>query len=427
MSVLISGPVGIDVLYYQGIKFILFSDRHFSLEGICDVPTQYTVPDVISKIIRNAEQKGQYVDVYLEAPYGPVVRESYRHRGDPLGFTVDVFFDCLYNKIMCPYKNGRFHYVNVRNLPMEARIGVDMASKIFNFIHRVLFKYRPNMFMSKIDTLEVHLDFFAYDYVINVMLNTPHFIGSNLWIYYHLCISSDDFVNDVEAYLNALPQFPASYVEDTITMLTHRYQEELSPESIRDAVMTKMITTIKMIRSVLLSQGLFTERYGKVMHKIRAQLYGLELQGEGERAESLRQFMLNEFSTKDLTTIIVFFRKYNAVRMAYLNDNNPVWFESLPRLPMRVVNTLDEYLSTGSLMMDLYTLARMFRVFPAQFRTKNKPIRTHISPSYIIEYAGAFHIENIIRYLITTGAQIVPFDVVKVNKRCLSVPASILE
>lgn len=444
MSVLLSGPVDVTVLDYQGIKFILFSDLHFSLEGVCDIqcenmtsePKCYTVTSFISKIIENANIKQQYVDVYLETPLpGPRAEALRILKTNPLSIPIDAYFDCLYNKELCPYKNARFHYVDVRAPPEQGHstIYADMSTRIYGFISSMASKNASLMFTSKKDTLTVHLNFFTYDFIINVFLNKTQFIDSNLWAYYNLCIISDNFVNDVESYLGDLLIFDTSYVEDTIALLTHRFQGEHSSESIRAAVMAQIPNIIRLIRAVLLPRGLIAIKYDeftgykRVMHKVRAQLFGLESQGDNERAESLRQFIQDEFSTKNLTASVGYFKEYNTARIAYLNDNNPMWFKTVPEPSSDVVRSMLEQLRIDGLMMDLYTLARMFRTFPVQFRTINKLTDTHIYSSYIIEYAGASHIETMIKYLTSTGAQIVPFDVIKLDKRCLSIPAEILE
>ena len=128
MSLLISGPVAIDILTYNNIKIVLLSDIHFSLEGICNkecsneaIPDAkcYTASGLIDKIIKQAQSRGQYVDVYLESSW-PQVRklikarhilrdqeialglrgplsEREKNKGS-LRLTVNQFSSCLYDR-----------------------------------------------------------------------------------------------------------------------------------------------------------------------------------------------------------------------------------------------------------------------------------------------------------------------------------------
>lgn len=458
MSLLISGPVAIDILTYSNIKIILLSDHHFSSEGICNTECSneatpdakcYTASGLIDKIIKEAKLKGQYVDVYLEAAYPEAFkarqlviaqRERERELGlrppatmsftkHGLGLTIARYANCLYDKTLCQYTNARFHYVDVRRTTVDGDKGI--LGKIMTFYAKMLDSY-PDVYKSRQDTITEHVEFFSFNFIIKTFLNTPRFMESNLFTYYNFVINSDNFTTDVESYLNLLLTADTQYVEKTIKLLVHRYPE-YTMDFIRDAINKKITATFAWIRGRFLSPLNITERnividtieYKVNVHRIRGQLLNLELQGDNERAESLRQFIYRKFDSFNLLDAVELFDLYNEYRMLYITTGRikKPPHESLIRSPFRALVT---YGDIDTLMMDLYTLARMFRTYPQQYRKENKPLSQHILPSYIVEYAGGAHIDNIIEYFASIGIQ-KEIIAIKEDKRCLSVPSNIFD
>jgi len=143
------------------------------------------------------------------------------------------------------------------------------------------------------------------------------------------------------------------------------------------------------------------------MHKIRTQLLGLELQGDKNRSESIRNFIYQEMSNIKLRRFRIIFSGINQGRIDYIQTGDP---SGLTSIIFRYLGDID----------DLYTLARMFRKYPPEFRTKEKSIESHIFPHYIIEYSGEAHIRIMIKYLKKQRATITTYPTI--SKRCISVP-----
>lgn len=186
MSLLISEPVAIDILQYNNIKIILLSDHHFSLEGTCNVecvneastnnsPVCYTVRGLIDNIIKDANSKGQYVDVYFET-YWPGIRDYFKSKRvqrkqkeillqtiqtvnniDSFDLTYRQYSKCFYEKQLCPYKNARFHYVDLRHYVN----GDGLLVSVSNFLNDMIYKYSLDFYIKREDTIEDHLAFLA--------------------------------------------------------------------------------------------------------------------------------------------------------------------------------------------------------------------------------------------------------------------------
>ena len=463
MSLLISEPVAIDIIKYNNIKIILLSDRHFSLEGTCNVecsneaginniPACYTVRGLIDKIIKDADSKGQYVDVYFET-YWPGIRDYVKlkraqHKQEKallqmippviqtisrigsIDLTYRRYFKCFYQKGLCPYKNTRFHYVDIRHHV----IGLELLYTIETFLKDMIFEYSPNFYTEREDTLEVHLEFFTMTFIISTFFNTPKFMDSNMWTYYNFIINSDNFTVDVGSYLDLLLSIDRAYVENTIKLLAYRYPE-YTIDFITKSVSDKIETTFKLIRGLLLASMYITERrivvdnvvYKVTIHKIRNQLLQLELQGDTRLAESIRQFAYQKFNSFDLSVPIKQFEVYNRNRMLYITTGDVKSFIRPPFKWRYFLEQLEQFTSIDAITMDLYTLGRMFRTYPLQFRKGNKDIMPHMLPSYIIEHAGAAHIRFMVEYFASIGIQKESFTTVNEGLRCLGVPLDIFD
>lgn len=457
MSISISGPVSVTIAQYGEVKFILFGDQHQSFEGECNMPCAnanyelrdlskpnkfkrdvfqhgkflkvldpdafvnevlcYTADGIIARTIRLANAKNEYVDVYLESA---MLGEEGNIPSNPtssMALTLKSYWRCLYNRNTCPYKNARFHYVDIRLKTIP--------EKFFDFMRLY---YEPKIFINGTDTLDDHLKFVYYDIVTKIFFDNDRFINSTLFQYYKLCIESDNFIKDTESFLADKFIVDNTYTESIIDLMVQRYQpwDINNPNSVRNShngyalnyVKGEIHRTIEQlptkIRSMLSDPSLITKRDGKVMHRIRAQLYGLKVQGDGNRARSLRDFIYRKMSDIQINMPLTYLRNSNNARIRYIETHDREvlnaygFFGGVPLLQ------IDSY------MMDLYTLARMFRTYPIEHRTQNKSREEHILPKYIIENAGTAHVKIITEYLQEQGAQITTFPMD--SKRCAIVP-----
>lgn len=435
MSILISGPISLTIARYGDLKFILFGDRHNSNEGECteikcsnatnftDDDLCYTADGIIAKIIKDAEKENQYVDIYLESRYNsPFISESTQESTSPLDITIKQFHSCMYEKEKCHYKNARFHYIDIREIREKYQyIGLDFvelvmnnAKSVPNAIEMFLSLY-DNIFIKKLhdnqDGPDIHILFIEIGIMINVFFNESNFVNSNLFKYYKLAFESDDFINDVDTLLFEILIIDPSYIEYNTNLLIIRYSGH--SEIIQDE-MNKIVNNIqKHIRSILIQPSLITTRYGKTMHKIRAQLLGLELQGDKDRADSIINFIYNEMTNIKIGNIHNLFSVIGQSRINYIQTGNS-------RDIVKVIPKTGHLTILGSIIVDIYTLTRMFRTYPTEYQSKDKLTKNHIPSNYIIEYAGNSHIDTIKKYLTQQGAIINIYPTT--NKRCISVP-----
>lgn len=255
-----------------------------------------------------------------------------------------------------------------------------------------------------------------------------------MWTYYNFVINSDNFTQDVTTYLNLLLKIDRGYVEGTINLLAYRYPEH-TRDFITTSVNNKIASTFDLIRQLLLDSMYITEKsimvdgvtYKVSMHKIRNQLLQLELQGDGVLAESMRQFVYQKLNSFDLSVLVNGFKVCNRNRMLYITTGD---IKSFIRPSFKWVYFLDQLphlIRIEAMTMDLYTLSRMFRTYPLEYRKSTKVTTSHTSPSYIIEYAGTNHIKFMVEYFASIGIQKESFPTVNEGMRCLGVPSDIFD
>lgn len=218
--------------------------------------------------------------------------------------------------------------------------------------------------------------------------------------------------------------FDPKYIEDTINLLIYRFRGDniYTSEFIRNEIY-KTVTDMKNnLGRSFLHPSLIIIKHGRVMHKIRAQLFGLELQGDSVRSESIKNYIYGEMSGIDLSKFTETFNYYNNLRIQFMiSQDETLLMGTLPIILLRFLYLIE------ALLVDLYTLARMFRKYPVEYQTGNKSITPHISPSYIIEYAGFEHIKIITKYLSSQGAEVQLYNAMEGNMRCVQVPYNFLE
>ena len=421
MVVLVSGAVSIIVINYNNMKFILFGDRHGSYEGMCNSLCEtnicYTVDKVIHEIIDNANNNGEYVDVYLESP---VIDPSYHDTSSrilldnnilkgPLKDTIKKYHDCLYTN-KCGYNNARFHYIDIRGKLNEASVLLPIKQ-----IKLALENYINDDIVEKIlsydeDSIKIHITFFILEFIISFFFNSDNFIESNLWKYLMLCIESDDFINDFNKTFEKLLIVPTENIESTINLLSDLYYIDIT-----DNVNIAAQNAIKYVYKWCLDSLVIKEKDGKIMHLLRSQLYGLESQGDIDRAQSIKNYFITNLSSIDISPVKIIFDNFNNGRILYLQE-----YSIVPELFRIYIDNIRIILPSIELeLVDMYTLSRMFRTYPPEFRSKYKSLEHHVQPTYIIEYAGLAHIKNISDYLVSLGGDIKIYKPEVGHRRCI--------
>lgn len=430
----ISGPVSVTTVSYLGIKYIFFSDVHQSFQGVCEDPCEnncYSAYSAIQEVIEAAAGRNEYVDVYFEkAFFATDDPNSLIYDDDPDGplpYTTAEFSNCLYRiKATCPYSNGRFHYIDIRNIYTPGLQDTDLASWIYTMIYNTTRQNNMTAFWQKHDIMSTHINFFETRFLVETFLNNDDFIKSNLYVYYTMVIESDDFINDFTSYFGSLLQFEQKYIDDTVDLLVFRFQDRVksSPEvlrkSVRNVVEKSAAELITQIYNICCNPIMIVTRQGKTMHRIRAQLFALELQGNPQRANSIRQFIYDKFNNIKLEISRKYFSNRDIIRYQHI--------VSEPRIEGIDDAGLERLIIIGALLVDCYTISRMFRTYPVQYRKETKSSDEHIMPSTVIEYAGELHIDNMVEYLTSMGGEAIKYPAVSEDyKRCVMVPSNIFE
>lgn len=401
----ISGPISANVGEKDGVKYILFGDVHFSLhektckeecKDIINVNSNmmmlsnpgnsncWYVTRLIHDIIE--KHKNKYVDVYLEFPFIP--KDGYfPTKGEiesvvgKLGWIYKVFYDFYgcFRKDNCRYKNARFHYVDPRlrfahskqNITGQGGMNVESTSidsEISDYIEISINMLAENIFnnvRSKINVIEWLDQAMKMFYTGGTtMTGRIPSLSENL---FKLHLTSDNFIED-------------SLVE--INKHLSRNDNRLIRELIKKFIDTSMLV----------------ERRGKTMHRVRAQLEALEMEGKSELARKIVSFSMrkyNEFANKD-----VILGLWGRIMKVYKNFINPKTrefgdeFKTLSEIQKEYEKSFGglataEVTSTA-LLMDVYLLARMFRTFPNT---------NHTNSSIRIIYAGDAHIDTYNEFL----------------------------
>ena len=450
--VVISGAVDIRVINYMNRVFVLFSDIHKSNQGLCpdcqydnndriedetsnllDVNLKvasnffdsadrelklpagicYKVNDAIREIIIQADKYSQYVDVFIESPF-----DSYSNFDNqyPLRWSIESFNDCLYNNPSCIYDNARFHYIDMR-------FGINFAGTVVDLTSNIRARIRANNKRNIIDTirngadnLSMYLNHLSNNYITQRFINEDSFEHTRLRRYYDICLESNNYIYDMTNFLQIIFAQQDFYIYTLSNALINRFSgQKYTEKHIKSS--TKKIFTgiIQKVYDWALYQPMIVIRDGVVIHRLRAQLLGLENQGDSLIAESIRQYinkLLNPISLKEIvdvnnmqySTISKFLQGHN------VDLSSRMLSESIDTVPLMKISAL---------LMDLYTLARMFRTFPIEYRKEGKSLSTHIPSSYVIEHAGRAHIDVVTDYLVQSGGTIEVYNPIENYERCV--------
>ena len=158
---------------------------------------------------------------------------------------------------------------------------------------------------------------------------------------------------------------------------------------------------------------LTTQRNGANQHRVRAQLEGLKRDNVIFRGHNLADvivdFILKEYAMTDLIQVYSLWRTfYTKVFQSFLNIRNQATFQTAISEFEKFEPLLQkgaDLVKTDALLMDAYTLARMFR----KFTTSQHERPTHNPSDLVITYTGALHTETYAKFF-TEVLQIRPVD-----------------
>jgi hypothetical protein len=186
---------------------------------------------------------------------------------------------------------------------------------------------------------------------------------------FNIYLTSDDYIKDVTAL------FPEVF------------------QDITDAAVKTELTNILLYNNINV-----VERNGKVITRIRAQLLALENEGQQEFARQIRDFIIAKYRAADHLSIYKIWSRvwkqyqeifHSTVKYKQFGDLN-VQLENLIKAILELKDTEAVAIPSNSLLMDAYTLGRMFRKFSSN--------EFHQDSSRAIVYAGDAHIRTYVDF-----------------------------
>jgi hypothetical protein len=270
------------------------------------------------------------------------------------------------------------------------------------------------------ETLNDNLDF-----IINYILIHSLLDESYIMEYYRLLIESNNFDTEFGEWVDGLIEYIKNkytdYFNEMIDIISKKYPE-YSSEYITEEIYGILNKIENILFSSIINRLIIVKRRNKIMHRIRAQLEGLEYQGDYERAESIKNFIYGSIQKDmDVDNFIKYFDKI------YFD-----WLDIMMTSDVDVISDLIynmksyrndfEYNFKGigagfdSFIFDVYVLARMFRKFPG---------KDHIESDTVILFSGFDHTDLCAQYLQSQGAIVNKYDSGP-GERCIYVPDSFI-
>ena len=353
---LISGPVLWSYFQFEGTSYHFFGDIHYSKEGSCE-DIGYTCstidqPDVnspcynfnylLSSIFQQAQIKGESVDYFLEIPYAKKEDQPFSKTSsldNYLDESIHYFLDDI-NKTKLS-SNVRIHYVDVRRNPSDENVSLN------SYIYTFLFDQLNDSIYQMIQTGQQ--DLFAWMEFTNDLFEKlwkEGFYKKLFWTYFE-----DDYIELSKELLQELPSHP----------------------------------WMQTIQESMLQQS--KSKGGVNRHFIKIQLD--ELRKENPKvASQIQKFISHEFSQLNVEELYTSWKELFDLFQETFSSRFTV--EDLFQLEDLLHDFKKEatlLVVIDSLLVDAYTLARMFR----RYGKKEQPTK-------VITFTGVAHTKNFISF-----------------------------
>lgn len=436
----ISGPISAFSANFEFGKRIqklnFFGDAHFSKTGICKpcqdfsldaktinnstIENCYDISVLLSKVFTKAAQKNEWLDFYIELPFlnkgCKLSKADLENHTDYISKLHYIFYNCLH-KSGCEYSTSRFHYVDSR---LEYK-KVDLECVVQDFKD---FQGFPK-FNTEIISLEMHVTVKMFEesmynltnmiFEESVYRNTQventdkllkklFFTGGNTlngkveplnFRLFKLYLHSDDLINDVNKLLDL----------KSLNLDKNLYEK---------------------IYDLAITPNMIVKKNGKIMHKIRAQLYALEQEGSTEIAKYISSYFENKYLDRiNVDEIMDIWNGVMIVYKAILNKKlSTPNFQIFKKKFASTMNILKNSIEATSVLMDIYLLARFFRNFSVESKESKK---LHIPSTKTIVYAGNAHILTYVEFFETLSTKFQKYGQLNSNldasaiNRCVNV------
>jgi hypothetical protein len=401
----ISGPIS--AFYTKRDKiYNFFGDMHFSFGNNCKPCKDFIdntnkidpvgsescwdISRLLADVFTKASKENNWIDFYIEIPFHSKIgiKPSNMESFDYISKLYNIFYNCLH-KIDCEYNTVRFHYVDIRLQYKEATLDV-MEEILKEFLGESVVQNNKKKYQTEIINYEMYvtmeripicIDYLSYENIAK----TPEF---------------KNFVEDTDKLIKDLYFTGGQTTTGTIEAKNRRlFMLYLTSDNFPEEAYELLKDSIgdsKKIYNTLVPPTLLVNRRGKSMHRVRSQIEALENEGKGEIAKKLVEYLSTRYKKevkddkiRELWTS--FMNVYNSFTNGKIKSPDSFRrFIEAANKEIEEVSYLFKFGVTGNaLLMDAYTLARMFRTYPQ---------KRHIDSNKVIVYAGAAHIETYVDF-----------------------------
>lgn len=356
----ISGPVLISIGNYNNKRYYFFGDRHGSIRHVCPEPCSnfnncYDITQLISDMSRYDDS---IIDFYIEHPFlgkSMKIKPSNEYFSEDelnVGYLhkiASTFWPCIQKEISCIYPNIRFHYIDIR----------------------YTFELNDYSWQPKIMTMD--------NYIITERLGNCYkrllYIGNKN--------EKDLYIEDTNSLFQYFYDSNGRIKKLFTIILSSRNYESDVKKLISKLHITENKTVYEII-NILFNTDYIVNRDGNNLHRIGAQLYELQQDGEDELSKNIMDFMNTEY---EINPNIL--EQWNYIYNLYLNRMTKYYYNDILNIDKGMILNLD--IKNTSLLTDAYTLARMFR----KFNDKD-----HEDSKRVIIFAGYQHIKRYHRFFV---------------------------
>ena len=318
MDINISGPVSCYLTKLNNTSYVFFGDYHGKIKNVCEEPCK-TI-DRNRQYVNPSEKSNCYEISRLLSETFAVL--------DAMKETVDFYLEIPFIKNFT--FSEREIYENINKL--------GSVYKLFYIFHDCFHKKK-----CKYTTIRFHY----------TDIRMPASTGTYYYASY-LYLSKSDKINDLFKYRKSVEE----------TLVYQILKTFLTSDNVIHDVKNLLGGKFDREFNIIIPQDIVVKRYGKVMHRARAQLEDLEYQGDKNLADNIIDYCLK----REKENISFFFTTPNA-------------------------HSRDIFLkyTIGGSLYDAYLLGRMFR----KFKRSNSP---HASSSKVVIFAGEAHIHNYVDF-----------------------------
>lgn len=426
-SIVVSGAVGITIMFYKNKRYILFGDRHYSQKGICTNKEHFTVDEIIRYLTNETNETNDYKDVYIETHYTKKLDLALKY----LTFEQKLFMGGMAQKsVKLENEKARYHYVDVRNL----------TSIYLKLIDPMLLIHLDPENIKRMndgnEKLEYNVNIIFGKILFDVLYGDYDIKNCLIWDYIKMCYESDNIHEDHENWLLKVFGIANNInLDNYVKLVKKRYNNDLimcqkAFFMIKSRIAKLLPFGFKSImgkiyifrrragesRKTPCLKNIVSERYGLSVHKIRLQLLELERQGDISMAENIRNHCYTEMSKFNVTK---FCGRFNILYEHWKHLMLKITPATAPIKKLFSINSF-RIISPVSMeihLMDAYALARMFRSFNNS---------DHFESSDVICLFGEAHNKNISNFFSKLGATVYKYKGEKPFIRSILVPEQMI-